>query len=424
MHVLLINPWITDFAAFDFWMKPYGLLKIKRVLDEKGMETSFLDCLDRYYPGMIFLNERGNGSGKFYKKFIPKPEILKNIPRRYGIYGIYQELVLEFFKSIPHPDKILITSYMTYWYDGVKLIIDLVRKYFNEGPVGLGGIYATLCKEHSEKYSGADQIIIDTTDLGEFLGMDLDVDLHYVIPDYSCYKNIKSYQIRITEGCPFNCSYCVTKLLQPDFISLPIEPVLELIENGVSKGVKDFSFIDDALLYHNDIERFLRALSKFKNARFHLPNAIHARKINHDIAHLLKEANFKTIRLGFETTDTEFQQSSGGKIYTHEIEQAVRYLKKPGFSDIGVYTMYGSPLISKQSVLKTIEFIKQLGLKIFLALYSPVPGSFDFEYSVKKNPQISIEPLLHNCTLSVYDDYDFYTKLSADIRRHNARLLS
>jgi len=27
-NILLINPWIYDFAAYDFWMKPLGLLTL------------------------------------------------------------------------------------------------------------------------------------------------------------------------------------------------------------------------------------------------------------------------------------------------------------------------------------------------------------------------------------------------------------
>ncbi len=27
-HILLINPWITDFAAYNLWVKPVGLLYI------------------------------------------------------------------------------------------------------------------------------------------------------------------------------------------------------------------------------------------------------------------------------------------------------------------------------------------------------------------------------------------------------------
>jgi hypothetical protein len=31
-HILLINPWITDFAAYNFWIKPLGLLHIASLL--------------------------------------------------------------------------------------------------------------------------------------------------------------------------------------------------------------------------------------------------------------------------------------------------------------------------------------------------------------------------------------------------------
>ena len=27
-HILLVNPWIHDFAAYDFWAKPLGLLTL------------------------------------------------------------------------------------------------------------------------------------------------------------------------------------------------------------------------------------------------------------------------------------------------------------------------------------------------------------------------------------------------------------
>ena len=30
-HILLINPWIHDFAAYDFWAKPIGLLIITSI---------------------------------------------------------------------------------------------------------------------------------------------------------------------------------------------------------------------------------------------------------------------------------------------------------------------------------------------------------------------------------------------------------
>ncbi len=45
-HILLINPWITDFAAYNFWIRPIGLLYIASLLRENGFQVTLIDCLD------------------------------------------------------------------------------------------------------------------------------------------------------------------------------------------------------------------------------------------------------------------------------------------------------------------------------------------------------------------------------------------
>ncbi|HMK76095.1 MAG TPA: B12-binding domain-containing radical SAM protein, partial [Thermodesulfobacteriota bacterium] len=47
-HILLINPWITDFAAYNFWIKPLGLLRIASLLRMNGFRITLIDCTD--YP--------------------------------------------------------------------------------------------------------------------------------------------------------------------------------------------------------------------------------------------------------------------------------------------------------------------------------------------------------------------------------------
>jgi len=39
-HILCVNPWIHDFAAYDFWAKPLGLLSIAGILRENKIEVS------------------------------------------------------------------------------------------------------------------------------------------------------------------------------------------------------------------------------------------------------------------------------------------------------------------------------------------------------------------------------------------------
>jgi len=47
-HVLLINPWITDFAAYNLWARPLGLLYIATLLRQAGFRLTFIDCLASY----------------------------------------------------------------------------------------------------------------------------------------------------------------------------------------------------------------------------------------------------------------------------------------------------------------------------------------------------------------------------------------
>ena len=44
--ILLINPWIHDVAAYDFWVRPLGLLYLASLLRAGGFSVRIIDCLD------------------------------------------------------------------------------------------------------------------------------------------------------------------------------------------------------------------------------------------------------------------------------------------------------------------------------------------------------------------------------------------
>src|SRR4030042_4683229 len=149
-HILLINPWITDFVAYDLWIKPLGLLNIASFLRENGFRVTLIDCLD------LSIKTKRYGQGKFLKTTIEKPFPLKSIPRHYSRYGIPDEIVLKRLSFLEEPDLICLTSGMTFWYPGVFKLVEITREFFKKVPIILGGIYATLCYEHAKKHSGAD----------------------------------------------------------------------------------------------------------------------------------------------------------------------------------------------------------------------------------------------------------------------------
>jgi hypothetical protein len=84
-HILLINPWIHDFAAYDFWAKPMGLLTVASLLRHHGIHVSYIDCLDRFHPHAPKTDPGVRyGRGPYLKTRIPKPTGLHDVPRYFS----------------------------------------------------------------------------------------------------------------------------------------------------------------------------------------------------------------------------------------------------------------------------------------------------------------------------------------------------
>jgi hypothetical protein len=237
-HILLINPWITDFSAYNFWIKPLGLLNIASLLRENGLRVTLIDCLD------FSMKTKKHGDGKFFKTHIEKPLPLKSIPRNYSQYGIPEEMLLKRFLFIEEkPDIIGITSGMTYWYQGVFKVVEITKKFFRNVPIILGGIYATLCYEHAVKYSGADivfhgngevDVLKQISDLTDFKlrtpNSELRTDIY---PSFDLYPQLDYVCISTSWGCPFHCTYCATPILTKGFVRSEPLPIVKTKNGGV-----------------------------------------------------------------------------------------------------------------------------------------------------------------------------------------------
>jgi radical SAM superfamily enzyme YgiQ (UPF0313 family) len=419
--VLLINPWIYDFAAYDLWVKPLGLLYIAGVLRKNGYEIHFIDCLDAGdhqlmdTKGIKKADRKHYGTGHFLKEHIEKPVALNAIPRKYSRYGISPQLFQEELHSIPKPDVILVTSMMTYWYPGVVEVIRRVKNSYPDVPVILGGIYATLCHNHALNFSGADFCISGkgevstlakvseltqhkTTFMPNFADLD---SLPY--PAFDLLLNHDALSILTARGCPYKCTYCASSLLNDVFREREATSVIDEITHWIDDyHVKDFAFYDDALLCRSEkklISLLKGIIKSTSNCSFHAPNGLHVRGMSEEIADLLFQAGFKTIRLGLESTDEVRQLQTGKKTTNKEFEEAIQYLRKAGYQpeDIGVYLLIGLPGQHIQEIRKSIQFVRDCGARPFLAEYSPIPGTQLWEEALKHSPfDLVNEPLFHN----------------------------
>ena len=424
--MILINPWIYDFAAYDLWSKPLGLLYLAGLLRGCGFRIYLIDCLDAHHPRMKHdpsmkrPKRRAYGTGKYWRKEVPRPSPLKEISRPYSIYGISHKLFEEELRAIQRPLAILVTSLMTYWYPGVKEAIDLAKKNHPGVPVILGGIYARLCKDHATNNSGADGVMTlrDPVTLLKALEdhgiyapeplLDLEPPPY---PAFDLLSRVEYVCLLTSTGCPFRCPYCATHFLNPQITRRdPGEALDEILYWRRDLGVRDFAFYDDALLASSDshLAILLQDIERLGlDLRFHTPNALHVREVTAEMATLMRRSGFRTIRLGLETSDFSLHRDLGDKIARGEFERAVNSLLRAGFTrnEIGAYILTGLPGQSVDSVMATIEFVDRVGAVPYLSEYSPIPRTALWEKALSYSRYDLSEPLFHNnILLPCWDD--------------------
>ena len=412
--LLLINPWIYDFAAYDFFARPLGLLYLTGWLRAHGYEVHFLDCLAGPHA-----RTGPFGTGRYPKEIIPPPPALAGITRRYGRYGISEAAFRERLSRIPTPAAILVTSLMTYWYPGVAATIRLARERFPGVPVILGGIYASLCPEHAQRHSGADRVVAGPGEtailsiLEEATGFsppgpivaDREDLASRPYPALDLLDHPSFIPILTSRGCPLDCTYCASRQLQPEYQRRrPLAVAAELLYWQKKLGLVDAAFYDDALLLgaSDHLLVLLEELaSRGRTFRFHTPNGLHASLITREVAGWLKRANFATLRLGVETTALG-EARLDAKLQAGELEAALAHLQEAGFApgQIGVYLLIGLPDQAEAEVEASILRVKELGATPILAQYSPIPGTALWPRALATSRfDLTADPLFHNNSL-------------------------
>ncbi len=409
---VLVNPWIYDFAAYDLWARPFGLLRLGALLRREGYRIAFLDCLDPFHPELPrFPKRKLYGTGHYYREKRPKPVFLRDVPRHFARYGLPTALFLKELQKIGKPKAFLVTSLMTYWYPGVVEVVRLLQKSYPEVPVLVGGIYVRLCREHAASVL-REAVLVTETEEEKILSFLKDLvppsgeDAPHPFPAFDLQRRIPYVVVATSLGCPFSCKYCASRFLQPFFKEFSPEEIVAEIEFWHhTYGVKDFAFYDDALLVNFDrrLGPILEAiLQKGLELRFHTPNAMHVRFLTRERAALLKRAGFKTLRLGFETVNLRRHRELDDKVEPEELKEAVAFLREAGFSrkEIGVYLLWGLPHQDLSEVEASVRFVAEIGAVPYLSEYSPIPQTPLFEEAkrVSRYP-LDEDPLYHNNTI-------------------------
>ncbi len=400
MKVLLVQPWIADFAAYNFWIRPLGLYRLAEWLDARGVTPALVDALSPF-----------PAPGRLPRQVVETPSALVGFGRRFARYGIAPEEMSR--RLLRHSDAqaVLVTSGMSYWYPGVQWTITVLRELLGDRPVVLGGTYATLWPSHAARHSGADLVLPGPLEqvgnaLADFLGMPRE-PIRPPRPWYELglWDGVAYGAVATGRGCTFRCSYCASRLLHGPYSPRPIPDVIRELEALSHLGVTEVAFYDDALLvdFPTRLRPILEALErKGLGFRFHTPNGLHARLITPEIARWMAQSGFATIRMSLETVDRGRQRKTGGKVSNSHCVEAVANLLSAGLhaDNIGIYLLMGLPGQTPEEVARGIEFVASLGVAPYLAEFSPIPGTADWERLLGEGKvSWDMDPLLTNNTV-------------------------
>jgi radical SAM superfamily enzyme YgiQ (UPF0313 family) len=400
-RILLVNPAIYDFAAYDFWLKPYGLLEVAGFLRGRA-EFEIFDYLDRLHPWAVQevgLGDDPWGRGRFLEQPIRTPAALAKVPRLFRRFGLPRPLFQESLASHGRFDLVLIQTVMTYWYPGVAEVIEDVRRLQPQAQIVLGGHYATICAGHALAL-GADRVVqgMDLTAIGELLGERLDPDQPSL---WEAYPRLNVGAIRLTQGCPFRCTYCSVQQVYGPFQARSVERSIAEFELLRRCGARHLAFYDDALLYRpgDILIPFLSHVAQSGSGMcLHSPNGLNARFVTAEMARLLVQAGMKTFYLGFESASPAWQGETGSKVFSEELTSAARHLVAAGADRqaITAYQILGHPRGQIQELEASMAFVQGLGIRGMLADFSPIPGTPDGDLCSRWVDLT--EPLMHNKT--------------------------
>lgn len=417
VRALLVNPWIADVAAYNFWLRPLGLYRLAEWLAERGVTPLLLDCLS---PAAA--------PGPFSRSPVPTPAPLRPLRRRFARYGISEDVLKTRLEAFEPFDAVLVTSALSYWYPGVVWAIREIRRKHAKIPVYLGGLYPTLWPEHAAAHSGADGVFPGPLENhGERLTGLLSLPQAPVREfrpwhELGLHDGATYAALRTSVGCPFRCSYCASERVSGPYRRRPPAEVVDELRALALLGVTDVAFYDDALLlgFDEHLGPILDGVEDLRlPLRFHTPNGLHTRAVTTRLARRLARSRFETVRLSLETVDSARQGATGRKVDAEDVRGAVRALIDAGIprQALGVYLLMGLPQQPLEEVQDSIDFVRSLGVRPYVSEFSPIPGTPEWAHLIAAGAiPDDLDPLLTNNSV-------FYRLFSGYPEAHTAAML-
>ncbi len=178
-----------------------------------------------------------------------------------------------------------------------------------------------------------------------------------------------------SRGCPFNCIFCERPHLGKKFRFRSAGNVVDELQQSYENEVRSFIFYDDTFTLNKN--RVYDICDEILKRRLKIDWSIRARVDSIDKAMLakLKSAGCRTINFGVESGNPQILKALRKDINIEQIRNAFSWSRELGIKTLA-YFMIGNPTESKEQIMETIAFAKDLSPDyINVSLTTPFPGT-------------------------------------------------
>lgn len=262
-------------------------------------------------------------------------------------------------------------------------LIDHIRDPINKKREDINGIGYRIKKEivinrPREFIKNLDELPFPARDL-------LPGDL-YQPPPTKRVSNKKTTSIIGSRGCPYNCTYCIAKIIWGrKYRARSPKNIVDEIEECVNKyGLAEFNFHDE--LFVTNKERIKELCKEIKQRNLDIAFVCMARvdSVNKEILVYMKEAGCKKIMYGVENANQTVLKLMNKRQNVEQVIRAVKLTKKAGIK-VAVNFMFGNIGETEESIKESLQLAKKLNADTTAFLIAcPYPGT-EFYDTAKAN---------------------------------------
>lgn len=167
-----------------------------------------------------------------------------------------------------------------------------------------------------------------------------------------------------SRGCTYNCNFCYTPRAFNRTIRVhSSHRVFADMNVCVKNGIRRFFFADPSFTFDKKrVRAIMRGIIK-KRWKIEIWCETRADLVDADLLNLMARAGVKCLAYGLESVDPAVNRAINKRIDLRQFEETIRSTQSAGI-EAEVFTLYGLPKQTRQSCLKTLSFLQDLGVKI------------------------------------------------------------